>query len=86
MNENNADYQAAAFEEEIAEIKRLGELLKEFAGYVEDTFEEIMEYIEIPEREKYTLRRKIGFPQAPQTPVKLWRKNRALFRPYKRGI
>lgn len=85
MNENKADSQAAAIEEAIAEFKRIGELLKECADNLADTFEELMECIEIPEREKYTPCRKIGFTQAPQIPVKLWRKNRALFRPYKRG-
>ena len=82
MNENKADFQAAAIEEAIAELKRLGELLKKFA----DNFKELMEYIEFPEREKYTLRRNIGFPQAAQTPAKLWQKNRALLRLYKRGV
>ena len=85
MNENKADTQAAAIEEAIAEFKRLGELLKELEDCLADTFEELMEYIEFPEREKYALRRKICFTQAPQTDAKLWRENRAIFRPYKRA-
>ena len=78
--------QAAALEEAAAAFQRLAEMLKEFADNIAGDFEELMECIEIPEREKYTPCRKIGFPQAPQIPAKLWRKNRALFRPYKRGI
>ena len=86
MNENKADFQAAAIEEAIAELKRLGELLKKFADDFADNFKELMEYIEFPEREKYTLRRNTGFRQAAQTPAKLWQKNRALLRLYKRGV
>ena len=78
--------QAAALEEAAAAFQQLAEMLKEFVDNIAGDFEELMEFIEIHAREKYTPCRKIGFPQAPQIPVKLWRKNRALFRPYKRGI
>lgn len=78
--------QRATIEDAAEAFKRVAELLKEFADRIADTFEEIMENIEIHERETFEPCRKIGFPRAPQISAKLWRKNRALFRPYKRGI
>lgn len=82
--------QAAALEEAAAAFQRLAEALKEFAENITENYgdflEELKECVEIPERETYEPCLKIGFPKAPRIPVKLWRKNRALFRPYKRGI
>lgn len=78
--------QEAALEETSAAFQRLGETIKEFVDNIARDFKELMEFIEIPEREKYTPCRKIGFSQPPQIPAKQWRKNRALFRPYKRGV
>ena len=78
--------QAAILEETAAAFNRLAETLKEYADNIADTFEELMECIEIPERETYEPCLKIGFPRAPQIPTKLWRKNRAIFRQYKRGV
>ncbi len=82
--------QAAAINEAVAGFKKLTEALNEFAENIKENFadflEELKERVEIPERETYEPCLKIGFPKAPQSAVKLWRKNRALFRPYKRGI
>ena len=82
--------QEAALEEAAAAFQRffqrLDEMLKESADNTVEDFKKLMEFIEIPEREKYTSCRKIGFPQAPQIPTKQWWQNRALFRPYKRGF
>lgn len=82
--------QAATLNEETEALKKLVEALNEFAENIKENFadflEELKECVEIPERETYEPCLKIGFPKAPQIAVKLWRKNRALFRPYKRGI
>ncbi len=82
--------QAAAFEEAAAAFKKLIEALNEFAENIKencaDLLEELKECVEIPERQTYEPCLKIGFLKAPQITAKLWRKNRALFRPYKRGI
>ena len=82
--------QAAALNEATAAFKKLAEALNEFAENIKENYadflEELKECVEIPERETYEPCLKIGFPKAPQIAVKLWRKNRALFRPYKRGI
>lgn len=82
--------QAAALDEAAAAFKKLAELLNEFAENFKENYgdllEELKECVEIPEKETYEPCLKIGFPKAPQIAVKLWRKNRALFRPYKRGI
>lgn len=82
--------QAAAFEEAAAAFKKLEEVLNEFAESIKENYgdflEELKECVEIHERETYEPCLKIGFPKASQIAVKLWRKNRALFRPYKRGI
>lgn len=74
---------AAAFQEIAELIKQLAENIKE---KYDEILEELKECEEITERETYEPCLKIGFPKYPQIPVKLWRKNRALFRPYKRGI
>lgn len=82
--------QTEAIGEAAAAFKELAELLNEFAENFKEDYskllEELKERVEIPEQETYELCLKIGFPRAPKIPVKLWRKNRALFRPYKRGI
>lgn len=82
--------QAAALEDAAATIKKLAEALNEFVESKKEDYADFLEKIEkcveIPEREKYTPCRKIGFSQPPQIPAKQWRKNRALFRPYKRGV
>lgn len=82
--------QAAALDEAAAAFKKLAELLNEFAENFKENYGDLLEElkgcVEIPERETYEPCLKIGFPKAPKIPVKLWRKNRALFRPYKRGI
>lgn len=82
--------QAAALDEAAAAFKKLSELLNELAENFKENYgdliEELKECVEIPEKETYEPCLKIGFPKAPKIPVKLWRKNRALFRPYKRGV
>lgn len=82
--------QAAALDEAAAAFKKRAEPLNEFAENFKENYgdllEELKECVEIPEKETYEPCLKIGFPKAPQIAVKLWRKNRALFRPYKRGI
>lgn len=51
-----------------------------------DSITEFLKDIKITEFEKYEICRVIGFPRRYQRNYKLWRKNRALFRPYKRNI
>ena len=67
--------------QELAEA--FNELMKNLKANFIDYLAELEECIEIPERETYKPCLKIGFTKAPQIPVKLWRKNRALFSPCK---
>ena len=83
LNEETLEAAAAAFQEMAELIKQLAENIKE---KFDEMVEELKECEEIIERETYEPCLKIGFSKSPQSPVKLWRKNRALFRPYKRGI
>lgn len=77
----------AVFNKAAIAIRELAEVFNEFMENLKENFsdflEELEECIEIPERETYKPCLKIGFTKAPQFPVKLWRKNRALFRPCK---
>ena len=77
----------AVFNKAVVAIRELSEAFNELMENLKENFtnylEELVDCIEIPERETYKPCLKIGFTKAPQTPVKLWRKNRALFRPCK---
>lgn len=93
MQEFLTPIKTAALESAAEALKKLNEMLTEELEQaikaLEDAFKQIKEAadnIVFLEREKYTPCHEIGKPRAAYFFAKLWRRNKALFRPYKRGI
>lgn len=85
LDAEQAEKSAEEWDELVETLQKVIAKIQEAFSSISKQAEEILKNIEFTTRIKYAPCLKIGTRAAPQIKGKLWRKNRALFRPYKRN-